>query len=42
MAPVYGLLGEKLGHSLSPQIHKKLCGYAYQLFEMPRAKLKSL
>lgn len=40
MAPVYGLLGEKLGHSLSPQIHKKLCGYAYQLFEMPQSKVK--
>lgn len=41
MAPVYGLLGEKLGHSLSPQIHKKLCGYAYQLFEMPQSKVEA-
>ena len=23
----YGLLGEKLGHSFSPQIHSLLCGY---------------
>lgn len=29
----YGLLGEKLGHSFSPAIHKKLAGYDYQLVE---------
>lgn len=39
MAPIYGLLGEKLGHSLSPQIHQKLCGYTYQLFEIPPEKV---
>ena len=29
----YGLLGRKLGHSFSPQIHKELGGYDYALFE---------
>ena len=29
----YGLLGEKLGHSYSPQIHRLLGGYRYELFE---------
>lgn len=28
-----GLLGEKLGHSYSPAIHKRLGSYGYQLFE---------
>ena len=28
-----GLLGEKLGHSYSPQIHGYLGSYDYQLFE---------
>lgn len=28
-----GLLGEKLGHSYSPQIHQKLGSYSYTLFE---------
>lgn len=27
----YGLLGEKLGHSFSPQIHRALAGYDYRL-----------
>lgn len=30
----YGLLGEKLGHSFSPEIHKQLGNYPYQLFEV--------
>ena len=30
-----GLLGEHLGHSFSPQIHKELADYEYKLFEMP-------
>lgn len=30
---VYGLLGEKLSHSYSPQIHKMLNGCSYGLFE---------
>lgn len=29
----YGLLGEHLGHSFSPEIHKRLGGYDYALFE---------
>lgn len=29
----YGLLGRKLGHSFSPQIHAELGGYEYGLFE---------
>ena len=31
---MYGLLGEKLGHSFSPQIHALLGDYAYKLFEV--------
>ena len=31
-----GLLGEKLGHSYSPQIHKRLGDYPYDLYEIPR------
>lgn len=30
---MYGLLGRKLGHSFSPQIHKTLGDYEYRLFE---------
>lgn len=30
---IYGLLGEHLGHSFSPQIHKIIGGYDYGLFE---------
>ena len=30
----YGLLGEKLGHSFSPQIHAMLGDYAYDLYEV--------
>lgn len=37
----YGLLGEKLGHSFSPQIHNMLCGYAYGLYEVPPGSLDS-
>lgn len=29
---MYGLLGRKLGHSLSPEIHAKLCDYEYKLY----------
>ena len=32
-AGTYGLIGEKLGHSFSPAIHRKLAGYDYQLVE---------
>lgn len=31
---MYGLLGEKLGHSFSPQIHALLGDYEYKLFEV--------
>ena len=31
----YGLLGERLGHSFSPQIHRDLAGYDYQLLPTP-------
>ncbi|MBQ9272891.1 MAG: shikimate dehydrogenase [Mogibacterium sp.] len=30
----YGLIGEKLGHSFSPEIHKKLGRYGYELKEL--------
>ena len=32
----YGLLGEKLGHSFSPQIHARFGYYPYRLFEVPK------
>ena len=35
----YGLLGEHLGHSFSPQIHALLCGYEYSLREVARDAL---
>ena len=43
----YGLLGEKLSHSLSPQIHKRIFELtgnsgAYKLFPVPRERLKSI
>ena len=31
--PAYGLLGRKLGHSYSPQIHRLIGGYEFGLFE---------
>ena len=34
-----GLLGEKLGHSFSKEIHEKLGRYTYEMFEMPPEKL---
>jgi len=42
---VYGLLGEKLGHSFSPEIHKLVFEKydkkaIYNLFEIPKDKLK--
>ena len=35
-----GLLGEKLGHSYSPEIHKMLAGYEYRLYERRAAELE--
>lgn len=32
----YGLVGEKLGHSFSKEIHGMLGSYEYELFEVPR------
>ena len=40
MIPKYGLLGGRLKHSLSPQIHKILCGYEYALYEMPEENVE--
>ena len=37
----YGLLGRTLGHSFSPEIHKELGGYNYELFEMEPEMLKA-
>ena len=34
-----GLLGEKLGHSFSKEIHERLGRYTYELFEVPREGL---
>ncbi len=39
MSARYGLLGEKLGHSLLPQIHRELGGYEYALMEVRREDL---
>ncbi len=33
MTGKFGLLGRRLGHSWSPQIHALLCGYEYNLYE---------
>ena len=30
----YGLIGEKLGHSFSPRIHREMGGYPYELAEL--------
>ena len=35
-----GLLGRKLGHSYSPQIHAMLGDYSYRLFEVEPEKLE--
>ncbi|MBQ6257625.1 MAG: hypothetical protein IJJ60_13625, partial [Clostridia bacterium] len=36
----YGLIGERLGHSYSPQIHRVFGDYDYQLYPMPLEQLK--
>ncbi|MDE7242587.1 MAG: AAA family ATPase [Oscillospiraceae bacterium] len=38
----YGLLGETLGHSFSPQIHQALAGYGYELLPTPPEKVEEL
>jgi len=38
----YGLLGEKLGHSFSPELHKALAGYDYALLPTPRDAVEDL
>ena len=35
-----GLLGKKLGHSYSPQIHAQLGDYTYELFEKAPIELE--
>ncbi len=35
----YGLIGEKLGHSFSPEIHGAIANYVYELREIPREEL---
>ncbi len=37
----YGLIGEKLGHSFSKEIHEQLADYTYTLHPLPRQELKS-
>ena len=39
MEAVYGLLGRKLGHSFSPEIHRALGGYDYRLIELEEDRL---
>ena len=41
MSARYGLLGEKLGHSFSPEIHRELGGYGYTLMEVRPEDLPS-
>ncbi len=36
-----GLIGEKLSHSFSPQIHRELADYSYTLFEMAESEVGS-
>ncbi len=37
----YGLVGEKLGHSFSPEIHKKIGLYDYELCEVAKTDIDS-
>lgn len=36
----FGLIGEKLGHSYSPQIHRIFGDYEYKLYPMPKEELE--
>lgn len=38
---IYGLVGEKLGHSFSPLLHSKFGDYKYELIEVPRDSIES-
>lgn len=38
----YGLLGEKLGHSFSPQLHSALADYDYRLYPTPPEAVEEL
>lgn len=38
---IYGLLGEGLSHSLSPEIHKKFGDYKYELFDIKRDDIEN-
>ncbi|MBQ5800483.1 MAG: shikimate dehydrogenase [Clostridia bacterium] len=35
----YGLIGERLGHSFSPELHSRLFGYEYELCELKKDEL---
>ena len=35
----YGLIGERLGHSFSPELHSRLFGYKYELCELQKDEL---
>ena len=35
----FGLVGEKLGHSFSPELHAMIGGYPYEICEVPREAL---
>ena len=37
----YGLIGEKLGHSFSKEIHEKIADYSYELCPLAREELSS-
>jgi shikimate dehydrogenase len=37
----YGLIGEKLGHSFSKEIHNRIDNYPYEIREIPRDELDS-
>ena len=41
MTARYGLLGRKLGHSRSPELHRALAGYEYELFPVEPENLEA-
>ena len=36
---IYGLVGEKLGHSFSPLLHSRFGDYRYDLIEVPKDEI---